>query len=335
MELSIIIVSYNTCNVTRRCLESVLAQTRLPDYEVIVVDNGSADGSVEMVRTEFPRVRLLCNGYNAGFARAQNAGMLASRGRHILVLNSDTVFVGDTAGALLNYLRGSPSSVAAVGPRVLNPDGSAAPSARRSLLSTPVLALGIVNRHFRIKRLLPSSSVARAPLIGKALARLHDNYARHDEARAVDYVDGMCVMFRREVLHHVGLFDEQFFFDGEILDLSNRIRGAGYAIVFFPDAKVIHLGGESRKGVSGIIVESHKSLLIYLAKYSPSRLHFIRSVTVCVVALRLLVTRLMALVSRRDDRRSAVKAYHDIIDMCRKFDRRVVRANERIPRLVP
>jgi len=333
LDLSIVIVSYNTRDVTRHCLQTVLAHTQGLAYEVIVVDNGSTDGSVEMIRSEFPLVNLICNYENRGFAAAQNVGLRAANGACLMILNSDVLFVGNTAKQLMEHLlRGSPT-LAMVGPQVLNPNGTIAPSARRATLSKPMIALSLINRHFYFKRFLPESHMRKYL---RFLARWHDNYAPHDVVRQVEFVDGMCAMVKREVLEKVGLFDEQFFFDAEIIDLANRIRARGWTIEFFPGAKAIHLGHASRKKLSCIVVETHRSELVYYAKHAPDVVPFVRKVARLVVSLRIFLVKIgLAFAPADISRRASLDLYQQILDLCSNFSADSVRLNERTPVLPP
>jgi GT2 family glycosyltransferase len=330
MDLSVVIASYNTKDITRRCLTSVLNQTEGLKYEIIVVDNASSDGSVEMIERQFPAVKLICNSENLGFATAQNIGLCQARGKYLLALNSDAVFVGNAAKILVDRMQTGPRDLGVVGPQILNLDGTVAASARRALLSRPMIVLGIFNWHFGIKRLLPPDPLLRK-YFGFVLARCHDNYVRHDLIREVDYIDGMCALMKREVLEAVGLFDEQFFFDREIEDLANRIRGRGWRIEFYPQAQVIHLAQASRKKFPRVMVETHRSNLIYYAKYAPELVPLVRRVTLCVVFLRLLLLRFGTLLGGRNEQwYEALHLCREIIRVCRQFQPASAKANEQI-----
>jgi GT2 family glycosyltransferase len=334
VDLSIVIASYNTCNLTCRCLRSICRQTRELEYEVIVVDNCSRDDTVSTIEREFPRVRLFRNDENRGFAAAQNRGICEARGRYVLILNSDVLLVGNAAKVLVDRLEYGPRELGVAGPQILNPDGTIAPSARRALHSLLVIGLGIVNRHFNLKRILPETLMRRR--LGFLLERWHDNYAPHRAPRQVEYVDGMCVMVKREVLEQTGLFDEQFFFDWEIVDLSNRIRASGWKIEFWPEAQVVHRAHSSRRKVSSIIVETHRSELIYYAKYAPGKVWPIRQMVILVVLLRLLLLLMNLRVSRVECGRSdEIDLCREILRVCRHFDVSSVWTNERIPALLP
>jgi len=327
-ELSVVIVSFNTGVLLRQCIDALVSETKLTPYEIIVVDNASADNSTEIVHTEFPSVRLICNSANLGFAAGQNTGLRASRGRFLLVMNSDVVIAEGAVDNLVKFLREADPDVAGAGPLVLNLDGSVAPSARRSAHSLLVVIAGIIDEHLNVKRLLPRILTERS--WGRALlGRFHDNFVPHNAVREAEMLDGMCVLFKRDVLEKVGLFDEQFFFDYEIIDLCNRIRHAGFRLLFDPGATVIHVGHQSRKRAPAIVVETHRSHLIFTAKYHPRRVTVVRGCIEIVALLAALLCKMrMAWGSIRQeelgDIQDRYRLYTRIVSMARTFDRKKV-----------
>jgi GT2 family glycosyltransferase len=260
-------------------------------------------------------------------------GILASRGEYILVLNSDMIFIGNTGKALTDFLAGAPGDVAVIGPLILNLDGTLAPSARRTRLSGPLHILSIINRHFPFRPYLPEAQMRRH--LGRLLGRMHDNYADHEQVRETGYIDGMCALMRRAALAEVGLFDEQYFFDSEIIDLAIRLRAAGWRLMFYPGAQAVHLGHASRKKVSHIIVETHRSELIQASKHRPGDLALIRVTGWLVVGLRLALTQATMLVPGPNRARRAEEAavYREILALYRTFSAEQARSGERIPRL--
>jgi len=333
-ELSVVIVSFNTGSLLRRCIDALVSETKLTPYEIIVVDNASADNSTEIVHTEFPFVHLICNSENVGFAAGQNIGLRASRGRFLLVMNSDVLVAERAIDNLVKFLREADPDVAGAGPLVRNVDGSIAPSARRSAHSLLVVLAGIIDEHLNIKRLLPRVLTERS--WGRAfLSRFHDNFVPHNTDREAEMLDGMCVLFKRQVLEKVGLFDEQFFFDYEIIDLCNRIRHAGFRLLFHPGATVIHVGHQSRKRARAIVVETHRSHLIFTAKYHPRRVAVVRGCIEVVAFLAALLCKMrMAWGAIRQDEvgdiQDRYRLYTRIVSMARAFDRKKVQLPGRI-----
>ncbi|MDP2656213.1 MAG: glycosyltransferase [bacterium] len=224
MKLSIVIASWNVREHLRYCLASLFAYPSKESLEVIVVDNASSDGSVDMVRQEFPQVNLIANEENKGFSTANNQGIRHAKGEYILVLNDDTQIKSETLDALIAYLDTHPD-VGVVGPKILNPDGSIQPSVRRlptfwSQLLFVFSKLAIVQRYF-----------------------WHDfDYEKEQE---VPQIMGACMMIRASVLEKVGLFDEKFFVWFEEVDLCARIKESDNRVMYTPSAEIIHEGGSS------------------------------------------------------------------------------------------
>ena len=231
MDLSIIIVNWNTCSYLRACLDSIYATIGKDDkrsFEIIVVDNASQDDSLDMVRALFPEIHLIENKRNLGFAKANNQGEELSRGRFLLILNPDTLMHPLSINRLIEHLESYPF-VGAVGPRTLNPDGSFQISAYRS----PTL-LSEAWRLFNLDRFIPLSQY---PLTFFSSPNYH----------SVEILNGSCILLRSELIQQLGLFDEQFFIYSEEYDLCERIRGAGWQLHWLPEAVITHYIGQSTK----------------------------------------------------------------------------------------
>lgn len=225
--VSAVIVSYNTRELLRRCLEQVRAQ-RGVSVQTIVIDNASSDGSPEMVRDEFPEVELVALDENKGFGPANNVGFAAAREELVLLLNSDAFLEPDSVAAMVDALLAHPSA-AVVGPRLRNPDGSLQRSA------WPWPASG---------RLLLESVGLHRPLRRLGLLEDLGTWA-HDQERRVDFLIGACLLIRHQALRDVGGFDEAFWLYGEEADLERRITERGWSVLFSPSTSVEHIGGAS------------------------------------------------------------------------------------------
>jgi GT2 family glycosyltransferase len=322
LDLSIIIASFNTREMTLDCLRTIKRMTKDVAYEVIVVDNASVDGSADAIAAEFPEVLLVRNGRNVGFAPAQNIGLKLGKGRNLLILNSDILLLDNAFKVMVDYLDRAGDEVGVLGPQILNPDMSVAPSARRATLGKAMVCLSVVNYHFPIRKWLPDRWFARLGL-RRLLSRFHDNYKDHSVPCSAEYIDGMCMLVKRCVLEKVGLFDEQFFFDSEVIDLSIRIRQAGWRIDFSPAARVVHVGHHSRKKLSGIVVETHRSCLVFNAKHYPDRVAILRRTTILTARARRCWLRLCRTCSgagSRDDYDRQMAVCDDIIAMSAAFD---------------
>jgi N-acetylglucosaminyl-diphospho-decaprenol L-rhamnosyltransferase len=220
--LSVVIVNWNTAALTLDCLRSLLQPALAIEFDVTVVDNGSTDDSVVRISSAFPELRVIRNAGNRGFAAANNQGIAASAGRYVLLLNSDTRIPRDALERLVSFMDAQ-AGVAACAPRLLRSDGSVQPYAFGGD-PTPL---------YLTKRRLYA-------LFGRAL---HDWGEGH--TLEVDWVSGACLMARREAIERVGGLDESMFMYFEDNDWCLRFRRAGWKVVYFPEASIVHLGGGS------------------------------------------------------------------------------------------
>ncbi len=247
--VSLVIVNYNTAADLRACLSS--ARECLPGAEAVVVDNGSSDGSVEMVREEFPWARLLENPGNPGYASACNRGLQISTRPYAFILNSDVVFTVGGLEGVLDYMD-EHSHVAALGPLVLNPDGSPQMSCRRfpSMLENAV--------HGLLGELWPDNPFTRSYQM-KDLER--------KEPCEVDWVSGAAMLLRREAALALGGFDESYFMYVEDVDICWRLRKAGYRVVFHPGFRLVHhIGKTSSQQSTRMLYHHHRSMFIFFRK---------------------------------------------------------------------
>jgi GT2 family glycosyltransferase len=231
MDLSIVIVNWNTRDLLRDCLASLMPATEGLAAEIVVVDNASTDGSTAMMRTAFPSVRLIESPENVGFAAGNNIALRQVRGRHVLLLNSDTRVHGDVLRRAVAWLDAHPEA-GAMGPTILNEDGSHQPSCS----AFPTL------RNLALQ-LLGVTRIAR--LDGYRLTGL-DRSAE----RRVDVLSGAALFVRRAAMEEVGLLDEAFFFYGEETDWCRRFARAGWELVFVPMQAITHLGGGSVRALN-------------------------------------------------------------------------------------
>lgn len=230
MDLSIIIVNWNSVGFLKKCLATVVAETSGVEYEILVIDSGSFDGCGEMLRRDYPQVRFIQSPENLGFARANNVAFRASRGRTLLFLNPDTEVVGPAIATMYRRLQTLPDA-GSLGCRLLNADRSIQTSCIQSF---PTIANQALDAEWLRARWPAWRLWGIAPL-----------YEDGAEAKAVDAIAGACVMLRREVFERVGLFSEDYFMYAEDIDLSYKLRQAGYANYYLPEAVVIHYGGGS------------------------------------------------------------------------------------------
>lgn len=292
MDLSVCIVSWNTCDMLNRCLESIYGTTAGIAYEVIVVDNNSSDDTVRMLTARYPQVRLIANSENLGFARANNQAIRASRGRHIMLLNPDTIVHSGLQEAVAFLDRSS--EVGVVGCKALNPDGSIQVSWNGSYPS----------------------------LIGELLAcRLRRRFGRRSANDVVNrvfataWVGGVCMTIRRDAAHEVGLLDESYFMYTEETDWCRRFRDAGWPVMHSPGVVITHYGGQSTNQVTiPMRVELVRSKLRFISKFRSRREAGIyKRVLVASAALRELVARALWIVAPRNKRfREAARTYKEL-----------------------
>jgi len=259
--LSIIIVNYNTSQLLFQCLSAIYARNYPFLIEIILVDNGSHDNSVAMVREYFPDVCLIENNENLGFAKANNIGLAGARGNIILMLNSDTKILEDALPKLMAFLNTHPD-VAVVSGRLVYPDFSDQGVARA--FPTPINAF--FGRTTLLNKIFPHNGFSKKYLV----SRSHTS----DEPFEVDWVSGACLMVKKSVLAQVGLLDEKFFMYWEDADFCFRLKQKGWKVFCVPEAKIIHYEGKStrRKSSARLIIEFHKSVYRYYRK------HYIKSV---------------------------------------------------------
>ena len=252
-DLSIIIVSYKVKELLINCLKSIYRQESDLNFEVIVVDNCSKDGSVKMVRELFPETKLLENKQNLGFAHANNQGFFQSNGRNILFLNPDTVVLPGAFKKTVRFIDQHPE-IGVVGCKILNPDGSLQYSCR----SFPNLLNYFLESTFLYK-IFPGNRI---------VGRFYMTHFEYDLTEEVDVILGAFLLIKREVLKEVGKFDERFFIYSEETDLCYRVRKAGKKVLFFPEAEIIHYGGSSTSFDSmGMVQQEHKSRFLFMRKY--------------------------------------------------------------------
>jgi GT2 family glycosyltransferase len=253
MKLSVVIISWNDGNCILECLRSVFAETRSLEFEVIVTDNGSTDGSLVAIRREFPQVRLVENGVNLGYGPGNNAGIEVAKGEYILLLNPDTIVRERALEKLVAHAERSPEA-GAWGCRVLNPDGSWQQAAQPmpTILGYLIGALcwrwlGFLSARF-----------------------LADRYLGWDgrSERTIGFQAGCCLLVRGGLLKALGGFDPRFFHQLEDADLCRRVWDAGATVRYCPDAEITHIGGQSRGTYPvKVILETERSKYKYFYKY--------------------------------------------------------------------
>lgn len=254
MRLSIVIVNYNVKYFLEQCLHSVMQATQHIEAEVFVVDNNSVDGSVPMLRQKFPGVHLIANRENVGFSRANNQALRKAAGDYVVLLNPDTIVEEDTFTKILDFMDAHPEA-GGLGVKMLDGKGRFLPESKRGL-PTPLVAFYKI---FGISSLFPKS---------RRFGKYHLSYLDPDTIHEVDILAGAFMLIRRSALEKTGLLDETFFMYGEDIDLSYRIRKAGYRNYYFPETRIIHYKGEStKKGSVNYVLVFYNAMLIFARKH--------------------------------------------------------------------
>lgn len=253
IDLTISIVNWNTKNYLKQCLQSIIEKIVDIAYEIIVVDNNSEDGSVDMVQSNFPEIKLIRNNTNFGFAKASNQAYKISSGKYILLLNPDIEIVNSAVQGMIDFMESNPR-VGALGPKLITSNGNLDPSCR----NIPNFFTDFVESSF-LDILFPKSKFFNYLKMG--------NW-NHNQIREVEQLKGACILFRREALEKSGFMDEQFFMYYEEVDLCYRIKKTGCKIYFLPRVEVIHHGGGSAKQIeSEAIYQRLKSKIKFFRKH--------------------------------------------------------------------
>jgi len=257
MELSTVVVTYRSRATVLQCLAALEVDAAGVDHETVVVDNDSGDGVLEGIARDFPQVRGIANRENVGYARAINQGIATTTGEFVLAMNPDCVLEPGSLAALIGHLRAHPRTGVA-GPMILDSDGTLQYSAR----SFPDHLTFLFNRYSLLTRLFPGNRFSRRYLLTDW---------DHASVREVDWLSGACLMVRRAAIDQVGAMDERFFMFNEDVDWCRRMKLAGWAVTYTPQARVVHHIGASRKKVAPkVIVERHRGMIHYFHKHHPA-----------------------------------------------------------------
>ena len=231
--LSIIIVNYNAGRLLKQCIESIYQESTIIPFDVWVVDNNSVDASISIVRQHFPQVNLIENKENMGFAVANNQAINKCKGRYVLLLNPDTLILKKALEKIVKFMD-EHAQIGICGCKVLNKDGTLQLACRRKF-PTPSVAFF---RMIGLSRLFPNS---------KLMAKYNLTYLNSHEPHEVDAVSGAFLMIRKTVIEDIGTLDERFFMYGEELDWCLRTKNAGWKVMYYPDAEIVHYKGECSK----------------------------------------------------------------------------------------
>lgn len=240
LDISVILVSYNTIDMTKKALNDLFASVGNLEMEVFMIDNASRDNSAEVLRREYPHITLIENQQNVGFGRANNQALPFIRGRYVLLLNTDAFVESDTLFKTMQYMEAHPKC-GMLGVRLLGRDGTLQPSCRYFPTSWNIfLERTNLKKFFKHTKLIDDMSWD------------------HNSVRNCDWVPGCYALIRKEVIDQVGLFDPRYFLYYEEVDHCFAAKRAGWEVAYFPDSTVVHVGGESAKQDAAISSKSHQ-----------------------------------------------------------------------------
>lgn len=289
MDLSIIIISWNTKQLLLDCIESIYKTTKKINFEIIVVDNASNDGSAEMVDKIFKKVILVENNENIGFARANNVAFPLAAGRYVLLLNSDTIVLQGSLDLAVEFMNKN-GGLGALTPKILNADGSIQ---HPCYIKEPSISAEFYES-FELQRIFN--------------LRRNDSIPAKDVVCEVAHACGCSLFFRKEALDQVGYLDERMIFSFEDADICIRIRRKGWRILYYPDSRIVHFGGASRskhknKAVNAIL----QSKYAFYRKYH-GRL-YVSALAVCLIASALIKALIATGLLFSKNSRSVGKSY--------------------------
>ena len=253
-KLSIVIVNYNVACFLEQCLRSVYEAAAGLAVEVFVVDNHSVDNSLDMLRKQFPQVKLIANQDNVGFAKANNQAIRQASGEYVLLLNPDTIVQSDTFAKTLEFMDQTPDA-GALGVKMIDGQGRYLPESKRGLPLPEVAFYKI----FGLSKLFKKS---------KRFGRYHLTYLDPDQIHSIEVLPGAFMLLRKSVLDQIGLLDETFFMYGEDIDLSYRVTIGGYKNYYYPLTRIIHYKGESTKKSSvNYVIVFYQAMQIFAKKH--------------------------------------------------------------------
>jgi GT2 family glycosyltransferase len=297
--LSIVLVCWNNRDYLDQCLRSLYESGMRHAFDIVVVDNGSTDGTQQMLKERYPEVAIIQNAGNVGLGKASNQGIDATCGRYVLLLNNDTIVNGRSFDTMIEFLERSPKS-AAVGGKLLNPDGTI--QACYNHFSTLWEELSVATRLGELHR--PGYPAVM--------------YA--EEVQSVDWLGSACLLLRRSALDQVGLLDESFFIYGDEADLQYRLKKAGWEVHYLPQVSTIHFGGRSMDRWRRRKMVYRGKILFYRKHYGLLRTSLLRLILALSSLFKLIVWGLAHFVpGKQEQARKEVHSNLEVIHLCAKL----------------
>jgi N-acetylglucosaminyl-diphospho-decaprenol L-rhamnosyltransferase len=294
--LSIVLVCWNNSSYMDACLKSLYETGLKNTFDIIVVDNGSTDGSQQMLTEKYPQVKILQNPGNVGLGKASNQGIQATTGKYVLLLNNDTIVNGQAFDEMINFLDQNPRT-GAVGGKLLNPDGTT--QAGYNYFSS-----------------LPEEFLV-ATRLGLLIRRGYPAVMDANEIRSVDWLGSACLMVRRSALDKVGLLDEGYFIYGDETDLQYRLKKAGWEVYFLPHATTIHFGGRSMNRWSRRKMVYRGKMLFYQKHYGALQTLLLRILLGILSVIKVIVWGVLYILPKaRTQAQQELKSNFEVIGLC-------------------
>jgi len=296
VDMSIVLVCWNNKDYLDPCLKSLYEGGLKSSFDVVVVDNGSTDGSQQMLAEKYPDVKIIQNEGNVGLGKASNQGIEATNGRHVLLFNNDTLVDGPSLDVLVEYLDAHPEAGATAG-RLLNPDGSF--QSGFAPFSTLLEEFLIVTH------------------IGELLWPGYPSHGDSTEIKTTGWMSSACLLVRRAALDQVGLLDESYFIYGDEADLQYRLNKAGWKVVFLPNSSTIHFGGRSMDRWKRRKMVYRGKMMFYKKNYGFVSTLLLRLLFFVMSLLKLLVWVVgFLLPSRNDQAKKELRSNLEVMGLC-------------------
>lgn len=296
VDMSIVLVCWNNKAYLDPCLKSLYEGGLKCSFDVVVVDNGSTDGSQQMLAEKYPQVKLIQNASNVGLGKASNQGIEATNGRYVLLLNNDTIVNGPALDVLVEYLDAHPEAGAAAG-KLLNPDGSF--QSGYAPFSTLLEEFLIVTH------------------IGERLWPGYPSHGDSNEIKETGWMSSACLLVRRAALDQIGLLDESYFIYGDEADLQYRLNKAGWKVVFLPNSSIIHFGGRSMDRWKRRKMVYRGKMMFYKKNYGFFSTLLLRAMFFVMSLLKLLIWCIGFLIpSRNDQAKKELRSNIDVMALC-------------------
>ncbi|MBN2242222.1 MAG: glycosyltransferase family 2 protein [Acidobacteria bacterium] len=295
-DMSIVLVCWNNRQYLDSCLGSLYAAGLRCSFDVVVVDNGSSDGSQEMLRAKYPGVQQIQNDGNVGLGKASNQGIEATRGRYVLLLNNDTLVNAASLDAMVEFLETHPKA-GAVGGRLINPDGS---------FQAGCADFSTLKEEFLV-----------AIRLGELLWDGYPSHMDGGSVRPVAWLSSACLLLRRSALDKVGLLDEEYFIYGDEADLQYRLHKAGLPVYYLPSATTVHYGGRSMDRWRRRKMVYRGKMLFYRKNYGPVKTGILRVMLGGLSLTKALIWIFSGILPRRKDRaRKELRSNLEVLALC-------------------